>query len=206
MWNGKTIAVLGNGPKCIFPETNEEIYKRILKNGGAIVSEYPDDEPPKSDYFRKRNRIVSGLSLGILVVEAEKRSGTSITARFAREQNRDVFCIPNSRENRKGYGTNILLQKGATLVIEPNDIIKRYTGNIVKQVSIEELEANRKIEEEPKKVKQKYKKVYNILSEELTINEISKKIGMDVSELYQKLLMMEIDGIIEITHNKYRRK
>lgn len=93
---------MGSGINYIFPKENEKLYNDILENNGAIVSEYPDYIEPKSDMFRKRNRIVSGLSLGVLVVEAEYRSGTTITARYAKEQKKEVFCIPNSRENRKG--------------------------------------------------------------------------------------------------------
>lgn len=99
---GKTIAVLGNGPKYIYPPENKEIYQKILAEGGAIISEYPEDTPPDSDKFRKRNRIVSGLSMGILIVEAAYRSGTSITARYAKEQGKEVYCIPNAIENKKG--------------------------------------------------------------------------------------------------------
>lgn len=100
--DGKTIAVLGNGPKYIFPSSNEKIYRKILETGGLIISEYPDKEEPVSEHFRQRNRIVSGLSLGVLIVEAEVVSGTSITARFAREQKKDIFCIPSSINNNKG--------------------------------------------------------------------------------------------------------
>lgn len=99
---GKTIAVLGNGPKYIYPPENKELYERILRQEGAIVSEYPEDTPPTSDKFRKRNRIVSALGCGVLIVEAEYRSGTSITARHAKEQGKEVYCIPNAIENKKG--------------------------------------------------------------------------------------------------------
>lgn len=203
--NGKTIAVLGNGPKFIYPPENEELYYKILERGGAIISEYSNDTPPDSDKFRQRNRIVSGLSLGVLIVEAEYRSGTSITARFAKEQARDVFCIPNSRENSKGIGTNILIQKGAKLVLQPKEIIEKYVKYKIDQISIEELEKDKEMQEvDLSNIKKDYREIYIILTEELTINEISVKTKIEVSELYQKLFMMELEGLIECHQNKYR--
>lgn len=203
---GKTIAVLGNGPKYIFPPENEETYKKILENGGVIISEYPECTPPASERFRQRNRIISGLSLGVLVVEAEARSGTSITARHAREQKKELFCIPNSIENKKGVGTNIQLKNGATLVTEPNDIIVKYTNNIVKQITIEEIEKTNGKELDLTKVKKEYRSIYKLLVEELSINEISAKTKIGISDLYQKLFLMEIEGLIENKQSKYKIK
>lgn len=203
---GKTIAVLGNGPKYIFPKENEQTYKRILENGGVIVSEYPGITPPVSEMFRQRNRIVSGLALGLLVVEAEARSGTSITARYAREQGKEVFCIPNSRNNRKGIGTNILIQKGAKLVIEPKEIIETYKRKIEKQITIDELEEEIVEEVDISKVKPEYREIYKTLTQELNINEISIKTNIGILDLYQKLFLMEIEGLIERKQNKYKIK
>lgn len=205
--NGKTIAVVGNGPKHIFPPENAEIYKKIIENDGAIVSEYPEDAEPKSEWFRQRNRIVSGLSEGILIVEAEWRSGTSITARYAREQGKEVFCIANSRENRKGVGTNIQIQKGATLVMEPKEIIEKYKRNKMRQITIEELEIIQdKPENRLENIKEEYREIYKVLEKELSINEISKKTKIGITELYEKLFLMEIEGLIEINQNKYKIK
>lgn len=203
---GKTIAVLGNGPKYIFPKENEETYQKILKNGGAIVSEYPEDTPPVSEMFRQRNRIVSGLALGVLVVEAEARSGTSITARHAKEQGKEVFCIPNSRDNRKGIGTNMLIQKGAKLVIQPKEIIEIYKKKIEKQLTIDELERMQENNIDLKNVKEEYRNIYKLLTEELSINELSLKTNIGILDLYQKLFLMEMEGLIETKQNKYKIK
>lgn len=204
---GKTIAVLGNGPKYIFPKENEKIYQKILESGGAIVSEYPEETPPVSEMFRQRNRIVSGLALGVLVIEAEARSGTSITARHAKEQGKEVYCIPNSMENKKGIGTNILIQKGAKLVIEPKEIIEKYERKIDKKITIEELEKNKIEEIEMKKIKPEYRKIYKVLiAKALSINEISLKTNIGILDLYQKLFLMELEGLIETEQNKYKIK
>ncbi len=108
---GKTIAVLGCGVDYIYPKENINVYRKILETEGVIVSEYPPGMTPDSEKFRKRNRIVSGLSLGILIVEAEERSGTSITARYAKEQGKLVFCIPSSIKNRKGIRNKCINKK-----------------------------------------------------------------------------------------------
>ena len=203
--NGKTIAVLGCGPKYIFPPQNKEIYEKILEKGGAIVSEYPDKTPVKSERFRRRNRIVSALSLGVLIVEAEFRSGTSITARFAKEQGKDIFCIPNSIINGKGIGTNILIQKGARLVLNPNEIISKYTGKDPKQISIKEVKSKENDELiDFDKIDEEYREICKLLAKELSINEICVKINIGLQELYEKLFVMELQGIITTSNGRYK--
>ena len=99
---GKTVAVLGCGFKHIFPAENIGLYKKIIENGGAVISEYPPYVSASSEKFIARNRIVSGLSFGVLVIEAAYRSGTSVTAAIAKEQGRKVFCIPHEMNNMHG--------------------------------------------------------------------------------------------------------
>ncbi len=207
--SGKTIAVLGNGPDYIFPPQNKELYYEIVEKGGVIVSEYIPGTRPCSNQFRERNRIVSGLSLAVLIIEAEWRSGTSITARFAREQGKEVFCIPNSIENRKGVGTNILIQKGAKLILNPKELIEKYTENkivIEKRDAMNDTKINKDAKVELNNIKPEYRKIYSVLDKELMINEISLKTNIKVAELYQTLFMMEIEGLIEKEQNRYRRK
>lgn len=93
-YGGKTIAVLPSGLRNIYPKSNEILYNEIIQNGGLVISEYAPNEKANSRYFIKRNRIVSGLSIGVLVIEAAFRSGTSITATIAKLQGKKVFCIP----------------------------------------------------------------------------------------------------------------
>lgn len=99
---GITIAVLGCGFNHIYPEENIPLFEQIIENGGAVITEYPPSTYAKSDQFIARNRIVSGLSMGTLVVEAAYRSGTSVTAEIAKKQGRKVFCIPHERDNMHG--------------------------------------------------------------------------------------------------------
>lgn len=120
---GKTVAVLGCGFNNIYPKENKKLYELIIKTGGAVISEYPPSSKMKKSNFPLRNRIVSGLSLGTLVIEATHRSGTSITANYAWKQQRKVFCIPNAIDNKNSCGTINLLKKGAKLVTKSQEII-----------------------------------------------------------------------------------
>lgn len=196
---------MGCGPDYIYPRENRKIYEKIIENGGTIISEYLPGTEPSSEKFRQRNRIVSGLSLGVLIVEAEKRSGTSITARYAKEQEKPVFCIPSSIENRKGIGTNNLIKKGAILVQKPSEILEKYEiKNMTHEITIEQLNEQNKIT--PIKLNQiaeKYRDIYEILYEPLSANEISMKIKKDITEVYSKIFLMEIEGLIKKIGNKY---
>ena len=200
---GKTIAVLGAGFNHIFPKQNIDLFYKILETGGTIITEYAPNINIKSEQFRKRNRIVSGLSMGVLVIEAEHRSGTTITANYARQQEKPIFCIPNSIDNPKGIGTNELLKKDAILVTNIEDIL--YTLNLenMKQISIEEFQESKL--DNNKEIKEEYKKFYNILSDTpMHINEICKKLKINIQDASSTLLMMEMEGLIKnVTGNQY---
>ena len=201
---GKTIAVLGCGVDYIYPKENKEIYMKIIESGGAIISEYPLGTKPDSEKFKQRNRIVSGLSLGVLVVEAEFRSGTSITARHAIEQGKEIFCIPSSRENRKGVGTNNLIKKGASLVLEPSEILEKFNSKVKKQITIEELDKQSRITTfRLNNIKEEYRPIYEILNKPMSVNEISIKTGIDITDIYSKMLMMELEKLVTKVGNKY---
>ena len=123
---GNTIAVLGNGLDTMYPTENIPLAKQILKTGGAIISEYPLGEKPQKQNFPERNRIVSGLSKGLIVVEAKEKSGTLITVDFALEQGRDVFVVPGNISSINSYGTNDLIKQGAKLIASYKDVIEEY--------------------------------------------------------------------------------
>ena len=125
---GKTIAVLGSGLDVIYPPENAELYKEIIMNNGAIITEYPLGSKPEKYHFPERNRIISGLSDGVLVIEAKKKSGTMITVDFALEQGREVYAIPGNISSESSYGTNELIKEGAIPVTNVNDIILNHYG------------------------------------------------------------------------------
>lgn len=124
---GKTIAVLGNGIDTIYPSENRELAKKIIENGGAIVSEYIMGTKIEKMNFPARNRIISGLSDGIIVIEAKKKSGTMITVDFALEQGKNVFAVPGNITSKNAEGTNELIKQGAKLVACVEDILEEYT-------------------------------------------------------------------------------
>ena len=119
---GKTIAVLGNGLDMIYPKENIELANEIIRSGGAIISEYPCGTKPDKMNFPARNRIISGMSQGIIVIEAKEKSGTLITVDFALEQGRDVFVVPGNINSINSVGTNDLIKQGAKMVTSYEDI------------------------------------------------------------------------------------
>lgn len=197
---GKTIAVLGSGFKNIFPKENEKLFYQIIDQGGLLLSEFPIDYPVQAKNFPKRNRIISGLSLGTVVVEATYRSGTSITARFARCQGKKVFCIPNSVGNKNSCGTINLLKDGAKLVTSGKDILENLNLKIKAEVSKKQNKQIRILDKTSKIILDCINS-YNIIDAEgIAINS-----NLEISEVNQLLTMMEIDGIIEsVNGNKYK--
>ena len=151
---GKTIAVLGSGFNNIFPKENKKLFQRIIENGGTIVSEYLPNVEPSSEKFVQRNRIVSGLSSGVLIIEAKWRSGTSITASFAKSQNKTIFCIAHGIDDNTGEGTNRLIKQGAKLVTEVADIIKEF--DFVEHKKIDKTTIQPEIPEEYLKIYRKH--------------------------------------------------
>lgn len=119
---GKTIAVLGNGLDMIYPKENIELANEIIRSGGTIISEYPCGTKPDKMNFPARNRIISGLSKGIIVIEAKEKSGTLITVDFALEQGRDVFVVPGNINSINSVGTNDLIRQGAKIVTSYEDV------------------------------------------------------------------------------------
>ena len=122
--NAKTIAVVGCGLDRVYPEENIELFNQIIKSNGAIVSEYIIGTKPLAKNFPRRNRIISGLSNGVIVVEAREKSGTLITVDFALEQGKTIYAVPGNIDNKNAYGTNDLIKQGAKIVTSIQDILE----------------------------------------------------------------------------------
>ena len=190
---GETIAVLGTGLNNIYPKQNINLAKEIVNTGGAIITEYEPNEKVNPRNFPQRNRIISGLSIGTLVVEAHYRSGTTITARLAKNQGRKVFAIPNTIDNKYGVITNELIKDGAILTRNVNDIVSEYDFlKKQKKKIVKEFITN--IDTVP----EKYRKIYNVLStEKINIEEIAKKLCEPISCINSTLTMMELEGFVK---------
>lgn len=201
---GKTIAVLPSGLKNICKATNKMLIEEIIKNDGAVISEYENTTKADSNKFLERNRIVAGLGVGTLVVEAGYRSGTSVTARFTQQNEKPVFCVPSSLENIKGILTNELIQKGAKLVRNAEDIIQEI-NKINPEIEFYKREVRRKnlyfdISSELLNV---YKEITNIPKD---LNQISRETGLSISEVNYKTMMLQLeDKIIELPGQRFIR-
>ena len=123
---GKTIAVIGSGLDIMYPKENIELARQIVRRGGLVISEYPLGTRPSKKTFPARNRIISGLSKGVLVIEATEKSGSLITVDYALDQGRDVYAIPGEMYNINSEGTNNLIKDGAKLVLNYADIVKSF--------------------------------------------------------------------------------
>lgn len=121
---GKTIAVLGCGIDKLYPKQNKELARKILETGGCIITEFPNGTNPKRENFPRRNRIISGLSDGILVVEAGKKSGAVITANLALEQGKEIFAVPGNIDCKQSVGTNNLIKDGAYMITNVKEILE----------------------------------------------------------------------------------
>lgn len=201
-YGGKTIAVLGGGFNYIFPKENEKLFYQILENGGLILSEHSPDTETRKSYFPKRNRIISGLALGVLVIEATYRSGTSITAKYAQIQNKKIFCIPNSIGSKNSYGTINLLQNGAILVKNAKDIVENLGMNYKENNDFSNYKYN-----QLKILDDKSKKICNYLYEngESDVEEIATYTQLEVNKVNELVTALELDDIIQsVGFNKFR--
>lgn len=210
---GRTIAVMGSGHNVIYPPQNKKLYEEIAETG-AVVTEYEGNMEPLAWNFPARNRIISGLSLGIIVVEAARNSGALITANFAAEQGRTVFAVPGKVSSATSGGANELIKDGARLVQSADDIMEEL--NIVE---IEPVKADKK-DEIDKKIAQKTRayiynsltederKVYKILSDEpLYIDDIFNKTGFNSAKGSKVLLNLELKKLIaELPGKNFIRK
>ena len=122
--NGKTIAVMGCGLDRVYPEENKKVFEEIILKGGAVISEYVIGTKPLAKNFPRRNRIISGISDGVVVVEAKEKSGTLITVDFAQEQGKEIYVVPGNITSINSYGTNELIKQGAKVITNVSDILE----------------------------------------------------------------------------------
>jgi len=185
--HGKTIAVLGCGVDIIYPPENMKLFYQIIEQG-AVISEYATGVQPVPGNFPARNRIISGLSRGILVVEADDKSGTMFTVNYATEQGRNVYCIPGNITSPTSRGTNRLIKEGCVMALSPEDILEDYGITYKKSEGQSELQTQLNLFEQ---------QIVSALYEgELNGEELLEKTGMDPAQLNSILTLLELRGII----------
>lgn len=194
--NGKTVAVLGTPLNYIYPKCNERLAKTILEKNGAIISEFPSNQEYHPQNFLIRNRIISGLTDAVLVIEAPERSGALATARFALEQNREIFVIPGNIAATNYRGSNTLIKAGATPVTDAQDILDYFgIANVPKQTAAGLFSGN----ENEKIIVNAFKGK----EEQLTTEELIKLTKLDIGQFNKSLAVLVIRGIIKEINGKY---
>ncbi len=194
---GKTVVVLGSGLLCPYPEANIDLFKTVVNSGGTVVSPFPLNRQPDRATFPARNRIISGLSSGCLVVQAAIKSGALITARCALEQGRLVFAIPGRIDDNLSAGCNDLLKQGAKLVCHANDILEEFGeclphGLFKPSVSVtQQMEIGKNSCDHCEDI------VLCSLDKSATFDELLIKTGLEFSELQDKLFTFQLEGKVK---------
>jgi DNA processing protein len=196
--NLPTIAIPGSGldPSVLYPRAHTNIAEEIVKNGGALLSEFEPTLPAAPWTFPQRNRIMAGLSRAVLVIEAEERSGTLITARLATEYNRDVYVIPNGIFSEGSRGSNKLLKQGAYPVTSAEDILDLF--GLTKETGGASKKNRENLSDEERKI-------FEILSEPTARDELLRLSGFEISSINTLLSVMEIKGLIIERGGYFRR-
>ena len=198
---GRTIAVLGGGLQHIYPTSNLWLFNRILENNGLIITEHSDEEETLLEGFPKRNRIITGIADAVLVVEANHRSGSKISAEYAFKQGKKVYCIPRGLDEKNNSGIIELIENGAKIVSSPSKLIKDLYG--------EKIDVKNRSDENNKKIKTipvQYEKAYSILKKELSREEIALKLNNSIREVNILLTHMEMEGfIVQTKANIFKR-
>lgn len=191
---GRTIAVFGSGLFNIYPPESKKLFDEVSANG-AVVSEFPLNTPPFKQNFPKRNRIISGLSLGVIVAEAAKKSGALITSDFALEQGREVFAVPGKINSATSKGTHMLIKQGAKLVETAEDILEELNIEIEDNYDGKTLHTN--------ELNEKEKTVYSFLNKEPQhIDGIAEKSDIPLNLLLSILMKLQMKGFVKEIHGK----
>jgi len=184
---GRTIAVLGCGVDVIYPPEHRRLAEEIIRHG-ALISEYPLGTRPEASNFPPRNRIISGLSLAVVIVEAGARSGALITADFAADQGRDVFAVPGSIFQRGSEGCNRLIREGAIPALSVSDILEELNLTMVEQ----QAEVRAIVPATPMEARL----LDHLSSEPMHIDELCRAVGLPISQVSSTLALMELKGMV----------
>ncbi len=202
--NMPTVVVIGSGVDVVYPRENEQLMSDIMKTG-MVISEYPPGSEPKKEHFPQRNRIIAGLSNGVLITQAAKKSGSLITARCAMEYGRDVFAVPGNIFDAAYEGTNSIIQQGAKLVMSAEDIIDEYPYAKFITVKKKVMEPQKdedapliKMEERSKDIADTDSKIIGLLiQKDMSADELAEKTQISAQEINTKMTMLELGGRVE---------
>jgi DNA processing protein len=200
---GKTLAVLGSGLNHLYPRQHISLAKEIIASGGAVISEFPLSTSPVAHNFPRRNRIISGLSLGVLVVEATLKSGSLVTAKLALEQNRDVYALPGAIGNPGSEGTHWLIQQGALLTAHPHSILEQLQSDL-KWLS--DTSNSTIYSHQQGNTPLPFADVLANVGDEVTpVDVVAERAGQPVPTIVAKLLELELAGWIAAVPGGYVR-
>ncbi len=186
---GRTVAVLGSGLDVMYPQEHTPLAKKIAENG-AVISEFLLGTKPLAENFPKRNRLISGLSLGVIIIEAPKKSGALLTAECALDQGREVFAVPGNIGSKRSEGTNALIKKGATLVTSVDDILSELKGVLT-------LPSEREMSKLQTDLSREEKRIFSLLSLEPNhIDKIAKESDFKIPQVLSVLLSLELKGLV----------
>ena len=200
---GKTIAVLGNGLSQVYPRRHATLARQIIDNGGTLVSEFPLITPPLPAHFPRRNRIISGLSLGVLVIEAALRSGSLVTVRCALEQGRDVFALPGPIGNPGSEGPHWLIKQGAVPVTSPEDIVEYWHNELAWLTDTSDSINN--CADQPSVALPFPELLANVGDEVTPVDVVAERAGQSVPVTVAQLLELELAGWIAAVPGGYVR-
>ena len=200
---GKTIAVLGNGLEQVYPRRHANLAQQIIDNGGTLVSEFPLITPPLPAHFPRRNRIISGLSLGVLVIEAALRSGSLVTVRCALEQGRDVFALPGPIGNPGSEGPHWLIKQGAVPVTSPEDIVEYWQNELAWLTDTSDSINN--CADQPSVALPFPELLANVGDEVTPVDVVAERAGQSVPVTVAQLLELELAGWIAAVPGGYVR-
>jgi DNA processing protein len=214
---GKTLAVMGTGIDLIYPSRHRQLAQQIIDSGGALISEFPLGTSSHAANFPQRNRIISGLSAGTLVVEAAVQSGSLITAAYALQHNREVFAIPGSIHNPLARGCHQLIRQGATLVETAQDILDQLDGMLsfkTQEVKAQKRKSpkNHSIDNKPAQAElildlspEEQNLIEAIGYDPVVLDLLVERTGIAVGDLAAQLIALEIKGAVQQTADGYQR-